>query len=257
MGSSSAMVPRPLVTAHTGCEGTAENSLDSIVAGVEAGADAVEIDVRATADGVGVLLHDPEISVHGHGTVAVSDLSIGDLRRVEATQRRETRVVTEPVVLLEDALALARDYTTIINLDVKEDSSIPTIIRAVKNFRLTDQVVLSGCSRERAAAVTAAHPGLRVLLNTERLDSCAGDGDYHEFAMQTYHDAVRAGCCGINIDHQLCRDPLVTFAHQRFLPVSVWTVNTPEEMRRVTALGVFAITTYEPRLLLRLLQAAA
>ena len=257
MSSVNGSPQRPLITAHTGCEGTAENSLASIITGIEAGADAVEIDVRTTADGVGVLLHDPCIRVSGSGGVPVASLSLAKLRRVERRLKGTVPEWDEPVALLDDALALVRDYDVMINLDVKDGASIPSIVGSVERFKLADQVVLSGCSRAQAAVITSTHPGLRVLLNSDGVDAAANDGAYRRFTAQTYHDAVSAGCCGINIDYRICRDSLVCYAHQRFLPVSVWTVNTAEEMRRMAGLGVFAITTYEPRLLLRVLERAA
>ena len=48
------------VTAHTGCEGTRDNSLESISAGYAAGADIVEFDLRFDAEGKGILSHDED-----------------------------------------------------------------------------------------------------------------------------------------------------------------------------------------------------
>ena len=47
-----------LITAHTGCLGTKANSLDSLRAALESGANAVEFDVRFQTDGTPVLSHD-------------------------------------------------------------------------------------------------------------------------------------------------------------------------------------------------------
>ena len=46
------------VTAHTGCEDTADNSLEAISAGIAAGADIVEFDLRFDSEGKGILSHD-------------------------------------------------------------------------------------------------------------------------------------------------------------------------------------------------------
>ena len=48
----------PMITAHSGCEGTAENSLESLACGLALGADCVEVDVRLGGDGVLWLTHD-------------------------------------------------------------------------------------------------------------------------------------------------------------------------------------------------------
>src|SRR5687768_13381333 len=54
--------PKPMVIAHRGCRrGTAENSLASLRACIERGVEAVELDVRATRDGVPVVLHDESL----------------------------------------------------------------------------------------------------------------------------------------------------------------------------------------------------
>ena len=47
-----------MITAHTGCLGTKANSLDSLRAALESGANAVEFDVRFQTDGTPVLSHD-------------------------------------------------------------------------------------------------------------------------------------------------------------------------------------------------------
>ena len=54
-----------LITAHSGCEGTQENSLTSIEKGIVLGADCVEIDIRSDAEGRLWLTHDLPESVSG------------------------------------------------------------------------------------------------------------------------------------------------------------------------------------------------
>ncbi len=244
---------RALITAHTGCERTTENSLASIVAGVEAGADSVEIDVRATKDEEAVLIHDPHVELNSRGAVSVRQVTLEELRKLEATEERNGDESPERVPLLSEALALARDYDVMVNLDIKDDESIPAVLKLVDDLKLRERVVISGCPRERAESITSAHPKLRVLLNAgSPCVEVPSTAAYQRFVEETYRDAIRAGCCGINIDYRLCREALVWYAHVRFLPVSVWTVNTPDEMHHMLELGVFAITTYEPRLLSRL-----
>ena len=52
----------PLVTSHAACKGYApENTLPGIERALSLGADAIEIDVQCTADGVPVLMHDDSI----------------------------------------------------------------------------------------------------------------------------------------------------------------------------------------------------
>lgn len=263
-----AMQHVPVITAHTGCEGTVHNSLESITAGKSAGADAVEVDIRATEDGVPVLLHDGVVRLRDGSEKPIAEMSLAEVRAVgraagagSAGEPGPGRAAGPgrsrgPVIELRDALALARDEGVILNLDLKDDAGIPRVLAHLEEFGMRDDVVFSGCSRRRAESITSRLRGARVLLNAGELSADADRDSYRDFVIHNYRAAVEAGCCGINIDYRNCREELVAYAGRRLLPVSVWTVNTVEEMRRMTELGVFAITTENPRVLSGLLNGA-
>ena len=71
-------VPRPRAVAHRGGRGLApENTLAACSLALALGVDAIEVDVRLTADGVPILLHDPtlERTTDGRGPVGASRLA--------------------------------------------------------------------------------------------------------------------------------------------------------------------------------------
>lgn len=102
-----------LIVAHRGLHHRApENSLAAIRAALEAGLDRIEVDVRATADGQLVLMHDQTLSrtTTGHGT----------LRRTQAHELADVRLADgSPVPTLCDALTLTRGRA-ILCLDMKD-----------------------------------------------------------------------------------------------------------------------------------------
>lgn len=74
---------RPIVVAHRGASvEQPENTLAAFEAAIDAGADAVEFDVRLTRDGHAVVMHDPDVSrtTDGHGLV--STLTLAEVRRL-------------------------------------------------------------------------------------------------------------------------------------------------------------------------------
>jgi glycerophosphoryl diester phosphodiesterase len=74
---------RPIVVAHRGaCVEQPENTLAAFEAAIEAGADAVEFDVRLTRDGHAVVMHDADVArtTDGHGLV--SELTFVEVRRL-------------------------------------------------------------------------------------------------------------------------------------------------------------------------------
>lgn len=74
---------RPMVVAHRGASlGQPENTIEAFEAAIDAGSDAVEFDVRMTADGVAVVMHDPDVSRTTDGTGLVPELTLADIRRL-------------------------------------------------------------------------------------------------------------------------------------------------------------------------------
>ena len=74
---------RPLVVAHRGASvEQPENTIEAFAAAIDAGADAVEFDVRLTADGVPIVMHDPDVSRTTDGRGIVSALTLEEVRRL-------------------------------------------------------------------------------------------------------------------------------------------------------------------------------
>ncbi|MEE9285781.1 MAG: glycerophosphodiester phosphodiesterase family protein, partial [Dehalococcoidia bacterium] len=90
----------PLVISHAACAGHApENTLAGVRAALRLGADAIEVDVQASADGVPVLMHDLTVDRTTDGTGPVANLTLEQLRALDAGRG-------EPVPTLAEALAL-------------------------------------------------------------------------------------------------------------------------------------------------------
>jgi glycerophosphoryl diester phosphodiesterase len=114
-----------LVVAHRGCwkNNAPENSLGAALACVAMGVDAVELDVRRTADGVLVVMHDETVdrTTNGKGRVAnLTAAQIGALRlRIGAGGRRAPLTDESPPTF--EAAMLALRGRILVNLDAKAD----------------------------------------------------------------------------------------------------------------------------------------
>src|SRR3990170_7229468 len=74
-----------LITAHAACRGHApENTLAGVRAALNLGADAIEIDVHCTRDGVPVLIHDETVDRTTGGTGEIAALSLRQARKLDA-----------------------------------------------------------------------------------------------------------------------------------------------------------------------------
>lgn len=242
MESSVVNMRWPLITAHSGCLNTPPNSIASVLAGLEAGADVIEVDVRATKDGVVVLLHDEHVTT-SNGSKRVQDLTFEEWKSLAGK---------EPITLLKDVLPLVREGNRIINLDVKELRAVNPMIETVEAFNMRDFAIISGCEKEWAAYVKENHRPYQVMLNASAgLFEACGD-DYDSFIRETCRDAITASCCGININFRLCREELLDYAGRRCLPVLVWTVDEAHVMETFLDMGVHSITSHEVLTLMQL-----
>lgn len=158
------------VVAHRGCwEGTSENTLDAISACIAFGVDMVELDVRRTADGALVLMHDSGVDRMTDGKGEVSALTLAQVRalKVRAAKGGPTAALTERrVPTLDEALDLAKDRV-LINIDAK-DEVLGEVQQKVRARGMQRQVLFK--SGDPAAEVLAAswwvpgtayHPNLK------------------------------------------------------------------------------------------------
>jgi glycerophosphoryl diester phosphodiesterase len=96
-----------LVVAHRGASATEpENTLAAFDAAFRAGADAVELDVRLTADGIAVVLHDPDVSASTDGSGLVHEMTLAEVKRLDASGGRGPR---QEVPTLAEALGVIAD----------------------------------------------------------------------------------------------------------------------------------------------------
>ena len=145
----------PSITAHTGCEGTAYNTLQSAIVGISSGADFVEVDVRATIDGTAVLSHNDALLASDDETVQISKTPYSELSRKLPSLQRLGPLFDE--VLTRGAK---------INLDLKDDECLEPVVELVGSRGAHDRAVITGCDSVRAAKIKRLDPSLSVFLNT-------------------------------------------------------------------------------------------
>lgn len=208
-----------------------ENTLLSVRSALRKGADAVEVDVRLTRDGVPVLLHDPSL-----------DRLWGHPREVDTLTSDEVFQLTGgQVPALADALDELRlhDGGRFL-IDLTGPGQVPATLAAVERAGLREQVYYCGetsalqAVREEDAAAEIALTWKTSALPRERL-----------------LDALAPRW--LNLRFGLVDAATVGFAREHGLLVSAWTPDWPRSMRRLLDLGVDAITTNRLSALQRLI----
>lgn len=257
--------PHPLTFAHRGGANLwPENTLFAFEQALALGVDVIESDVRLTRDGELVLCHDASVERTTNGRGSVAELSLAELRRFDAGWHFSRDGVTYPhrgcglrIPTLDEALAVSPGLR--LNLDLKSDDPalIGRLVDAIELGRLTDRLLVASHTdavirRFRAACrgrvATAAGPReVAAFLAAVRLGARRGlRPDYDALQVPVRHALI-----------QIVDGPFVEAAHQLSLPVHVFTIDSPPEMRRLLELGVDGLMTNRPDRLLPIAHTAA
>lgn len=225
----------PIAFAHRGASPHGlENTLAAVDRVVRLGFGYLETDVRATRDGVAVLMHDSRLDRTTDRAGAIRELSWAEVERAQVAGR-------EPVPRLDDLLG---SYPALrVNLDVKTPAAVGPLADAVRRTGALDRVCV-GSFYDRLVTATRAQLGPRLCTSLGprgvlglRLGSLRTTG-------AAVARAPGAACAQVPIRLGLL--PVIdrrfmAAAHRRGLVVHAWTVNDRAEMGRLLDLGVDGI----------------
>jgi len=233
------MPPQPFVIAHAACKGHApENTLAGLRAALELGADGIEVDVHATADGIPILLHDPTVDRTTNGQGEVTKMTLAQVKRLDAGARQfEGRFAGEPVPTLAEALDLTRGRALMV-LEIKQLDIEEQVLRVVRDLGAVNDCVVHSFLPQVVAHFRAVEPTLPAALLTSAMDVT----DWASLFSFT----LSLNAQGISVFYPRVDASVVRQAHLRKLTFYTWTVDEVEDMRRLRDWGVDAITTDYP-----------
>jgi glycerophosphoryl diester phosphodiesterase len=231
-----------LVVGHRGDRTNApENTIESLARALEKGADALEFDVRATRDGVAVLMHDPTVDRTTNGRGRVREQTAAELRTLDASRGSGAWVGARCAVpTLEEVLDRFRGTPMI--LDVKELAVTESTIQLIHKMGLQGSVVVGSddhavCERlERSGIPSCASPTDCLMLLALAL---AG----------TEPVAPRYSVLSITPNPKGFPIPMMRMlgaARRAAIPSHVWTINDVEQAKQLFAAGVTCVLTDNP-----------
>lgn len=231
---------RPLVLSHRTNMGTMpENTLAGVDAAIRDGADGVEIDVRCTADRAVVLLHDDTLERTTGDARTLAHLTSSELSAVRVTPTRD-HAMPEPVPTLDAVLERMAGHGTLV-IEVKDEGIEDAIASVVRRNDAASRCWLWAFDPAVAAACREALPEVPVAL------LAAGTSPERYGYHEPIEAAAAAAFAAVSLHHSLVDRAMVDAAHARGLRVYTWTVNEPEDIRRVAEAGVDAICGDFPR----------
>jgi glycerophosphoryl diester phosphodiesterase len=229
-----------------------ENSLRGIDAALRYGVEMVEVDVRPCAEGILVLCHDDDLRrMTGYGG-RVGTTTLATLKKLDIGKG-------ERIPTLEEALDLMRGRV-LVNLDLKRDSAVPRLLRAIDRAGRREETMLSGNRRRGFAAFAALTPAIRSACSFDatwgglpgRLLGRYATAGARGQAGWIVRATRASGAHGSTLDWRLAAPAVVDRLHRASLPVLTWTVDDLPTLRALRAAGVDGVTSNRPDLLAQL-----
>jgi len=241
---------RPLVLAHRGSRLRApENTLEAFALALQEGADGIELDVRRTADGVPVVLHDPTLERTTDGRGPLAAMRFADLRRLDAGAWFDALHRGARIPSLAEVLDLCRGRAAV-NIELKIDAGrglrarraaiaeaprlAEAVARELARARRGDFVLVSSFST-RALHAARAVMGT-VPLGWLRSRSTRGLAPLHR----------RLRLHSVNPNLRLASARRLAAARRLGLSVYVYPVNLPDDLDRLARHDVAGLITDDP-----------
>ena len=245
----------PLVMAHRGGRALGpESTLFTLGRAVELGVDVLELDVRLSADGEPVLLHDAMVDATTDGSGPVGQFALLELKQLDAGYRWRAadgglpmRGAGLTVATLEEAFATFPRQ--LFNLELKGDDPplAAAVCASIRDFGMQERVLVASFHGDAVEhfrrlcpdVVTAATAGEVAWFLL--LESLGMAGAFHPEGS------------AFQVPEILVDEEFVQSARDHNVAVHVWTVNEPSAMRRLLRWRVDGIITDHPDSLLALL----
>jgi glycerophosphoryl diester phosphodiesterase len=248
-------VNTPLVVAHRGGAALApENTLAAFENALKLGVDMVECDVHLSQDGQVVVMHDPDVSRTTNGSGQIGELTLADLKQLNAAAKFPGGYAAQTIPTLAELLDLVKGKAGI-QIEIKVNAvgarypGIEQKVIDLVNARgMTNEVIIISFDFPTLKQVKAidAHIKTGALVRADWFLLRNPDKSVSEAIEQTGADYFMPTASPVN-------QAIVEAAHARGIKMGVWTVDTSADMKRYAGYGVDAITTNRPDELKRVL----
>lgn len=250
----------PLIIGHRGASAVApENTLAAFARAMLEGADGVEFDVRLAGDGVPVVIHDATLERTGLISGVVSQSTSEELQVIDVgswfslrSGAKSTEFFGERLPTLQHVFDFFSDKSALLYLEMKSDIAgggklADAVVRSIQQNSMRGRVIVESFDLSLIEQVKSLNPSIRTaalfepkvsrplsLIRTMKLVDLAKEFGAEEIALH----------------HSLASHRVMGKAKEAGLGVVVWTVDHPDWIERARSLGVTALITNNPALML-------
>lgn len=242
---------------HRGARGEApENTLGGFQHIIDLGLKAVEFDVRLLRDGKLAVLHDASLQRTAGKSDVLSNLNTNDVAHFDNRQGWTDWTQPEPIPTLQQTLNLLIHFEHI-EVEVKAVDNQDAVLKIV------DQLILELNTWSNVNAVTVTSFDIRILaalqqsrnegkhqLKTGLLLEPSSLSEALAYGATPAQQAIALGCSRIGLSDKLTTETSVSAIKKAGLPISIWTVNSPERAKELEKWHVDGLITDHPTLMI-------
>ncbi|OPY25851.1 MAG: cytoplasmic glycerophosphodiester phosphodiesterase [Methanocella sp. PtaU1.Bin125] len=226
-----------MIVGHRGAAGyEPENTLHSFRRAIEIGVDWIEMDVRRSADGHLVVIHDDTVdrTTGGHGKV--SEMTLDELKKLDAGRGQK-------IPTLQEAIDFTKGQARLI-IEIKQEGTEADVVDAIERNDIINAAMVASFFTRSIRRVKEISPRMMTAAIFSRLPI-----DFKALALDT-------GADSIFLRKDIVSQAIIEEAHKNGFTVNVWNEDNPEEIRKYAAMGPDMMSSNYPDRLKQAIQSA-
>ncbi len=233
----SSAIAQPTIIAHRGASYLApENTVAAAQLAWELGADAVEIDIHLSADGKVMVNHDHTTKRTGGEELKIAESQSASLRKLDVGTWKSEKYKGEKIPFIAEVLETIPEGKHLV-VEIKCGSEVlPALREAVDASGKQDQIIFISFGWQTIVDTKAKFPD----------NECYWLSSSKDKVNEKIEEVAQLGLDGINLHSSIVDQAMMDRAAALDLKVLCWTVDSPEEAKRVKELGIGGITTNRP-----------
>lgn len=231
---------QPSVIAHRGSSFAApENTVAAAQLAWQQNADAVELDIYLSKDNRVVVIHDSNTKRTTGQDYKVAETSADVLRTLDAGLWKGEQFKGEKIPFLEEMIATVPDGKKVV-VEIKCGVEVlPALQQVVDRSGKKEQLIFIAFGWETIVATKQLYPE----------NACYWLSSSAVAVQEKMEEAAKKGLDGINLNYKIVDEKTVEQVKALGLEVLSWTIDDPEEAKRLVKIGVTGITTNRPDLM--------
>ncbi len=235
---------KPWTIAHRGASGYApENTLAAFDKAVAMKAEFIELDVQMSKDGHLVVIHDPTVDRTTNGRGKVKDLTLAEIKKLDAGSWFDKRFAGERIPTLEEVLTRYGGKIGLL-IELKKPKLYPGIeAKVAETIKASGKKLMDG----RLAVFSFDHQAVQRFQKANPAVPVGVILGYHSDGVSIRKlQSISRYASFVSVNKRMVDQTLVKRAHQLGMKIGSGTVRTKRWAKRLESLGVDGIITDFP-----------